>query len=390
MADPIHVTCVTTSRADYGLIRWPMLAMSEAADFRLSVIVGGGHLAGSHDISNAEIEADGFVIAERVPMYLDTEARSAAAIGTALAVQGTAQAFSRLDPDWVLVLGDRFEMLGVALAASTSLIPICHLCGGDITEGAFDDSFRHAISKLAHLHGASTAQAAARLRQMGEEDWRISVTGSPGLDALHHVPRCDRATVFEALDLDTARPVVLATYHPETLAADFGIAGLDAMLSVLDQRPELQILFTGTNADPGGALIAARIDEFISRTDRARFRTSLGHTRFIQTVPHMAAVIGNSSSGLYEVPSLGTPTVNIGRRQAGRLRAASVFDAEPTEAAIKTALDAALARSGEAVENPYGDGHASAKILDAIRLAGRDRSRLLNKRFSDLSFEAAR
>lgn len=379
----IHVTCITTSRADYALQRWPMKAIAGTAGMRLSIIAGGGHLAASQGATASEIRADGFEIDETVDMYLDTTGIAGPAIGAGLSTMGVAQALARLDPDWVMLLGDRFEVLGAATAAALNRIPICHLCGGDITEGAYDDAFRHAITKLSHLHCVSTSEAAGNLLQMGEEPWRVIKTGSPGLDALHNIPEMTRADVFKALGLPDHDNTVLVTHHPTTLQKDLGRDELEALLTALDHLPETQIVFTGVNADSGGATANTIVQDYVARRKNAIFRQSLGQTLYFNTVRQMQMVIGNSSSGLYEVPSLAVPTVNIGDRQKGRLRASSVFDCAGTTTDIIEAIRKAAAFSKGPVTNPYGDGHSAGRIVSALQDAtgNRTRQELLIKSF---------
>ena len=350
---------------------------------RLSIIAGGGHLSESQGRTISEIEADGFTVQERVEMYVEDGSHAAQAKGASLALTGVGAALERLDPDWVLLLGDRFEVLAASTAAALCHVPICHLCGGDITEGAYDDAFRHAITKLSHLHCPSNPEAAARLLQMGEDPWRVSMTGSPGLDALHAIPPLPHAEVFARLGLDAALPCLLVTHHPTTLAQDFGRSELQAIFDALDARPDLQIVFTGINADGGGAAANAMLQDYVARRAGAVFHHSLGQTLYCQTLPHMQAVLGNSSSGLYEVPSFGVATINIGDRQKGRLRASSVIDCAGHAEAIVKALQAVQAQNVTDIINPYGDGHSAARIVEALRRASEthDREAILAKAF---------
>ena len=330
-----------------------------------------------------EIRHDGFEIDETVAMYLDTASPSGPAIGAGLATLGIAQALTRLNPDWVLLLGDRFEVLGAATATALLRIPMCHLCGGDVTEGAYDDAFRHAISKLSHLHCPSNQLAAARLHQLGEEPWRVITTGSAGLDALHQITPLSRTEVFDALDLSPDIDTVLVTHHPTTLEADLGQAEFQALLTALDERPDIQIVFTGVNADTGGADANKIVQDYAAKREGTVFRQSLGQTLYFNTVRHMRMAIGNSSSGLYEVPSLGVPTVNIGDRQKGRLRAKSVFDCTSDIDDIRRAIKDAWGYDASETENPYGDGHSADRIVAALQdiSSKKSRAEILLKRF---------
>lgn len=383
----LHVTCITTSRADYSLQRWPMRAIAEADGMRLSIIAGGGHLATSQGATATEICEDGFQIDDTVEMYLDTSHAAGPAVGAGLSTIGVAQSLARLSPDWVMLLGDRFEILGAATAAALNRIPICHLCGGDVTEGAYDDAFRHAITKLSHLHCTTTSEASANLLQMGEEPWRVIQTGSPGLDALHSIPQMSRAEVFSALQLSESDDAVLATMHPTTLHDDLGRSELDALLEALDALPQTQVVFTGVNADSGGADFNATLKSYVAARKGAVFHQSLGQTLYFNAVRQMQMVIGNSSSGLYEVPSMSIPTVNIGDRQKGRLRASSIFDCSGTKKTILNAITQATAFSETNVTNPYGDGHSAQRIVTALWETSQNHTRqeLLVKRFVRLS-----
>lgn len=381
----MHITCITTSRADYGLMKWPMLALQARSDVRLSVIVGGGHVAKSQGMTVSEVLSDGFDVAEQIPMYLDTIA--GAAQGAGIATMGVAQALNRLKPDWVLLLGDRFEVLGAASASLLCNVPICHLCGGDITKGANDDAIRHAVSKMAHLHCPSNEKAAQRLRQMGEEPWRVHVTGSPGLDAIHVVQQLERVEVCKRLEIPDNQPYFLVTMHPETLMPDFGVKQLDALLTVLAEEQDVSIVFTGVNADNGSQAYDQKIRDFVANKDNAVMHLSLGQMLYINSIKHSAAVLGNSSSGLYEAPSFDVGTLNIGNRQDGRLRAESVFDCEGTVKSIKEGLEMAMAFHGKQVVNPYGDGHSAERILNAIQQASSEREKIeiLKKEFIELN-----
>ncbi len=382
----LHVTCITTGRADYSLLRWPMYKIADCDGLRLSIIAGGGHLATSQGATISEIEQDGFQVDQTVEMYLDSSTATGPAVSAGLATMGVAQALGRLAPDWVVLLGDRFEVLGAATAAALHRIPVCHLCGGDVTEEAYDDAFRHAITKLSHLHCTSTDDAAQNVLQMGEEPWRVVNVGSPGLDALHNIPQMSRADVFTALGLSDGVSTYLITLHPTTLKEDFGRSELHALLAALDELPDAQLIFTGANADTGGAEFNAALQAYVAQRPSSIFEKSLGQTLYFNTVRQVQAVIGNSSSGLYEIPSLSVPTINIGDRQKGRLRATSVFDCAGTKDEILASIHATTEYSDKDVVNPYGDGHSAAKIVDALRSVSRNRSRhkILAKRFNSL------
>lgn len=364
---PLKVCVVTGGRADYGLLVQPMRALHADPAFDLQVVATGQHLSAWSGGSLEVIERDGFAVAAQVDMHLEDDRPAAVTRSMGRAVIGFADVFETLRPDLLMVLGDRYEILAAAQAALLFGIPVAHLCGGDITLGAFDDSIRHALTKLSHLHFPTTEDAARRIRQMGEAPDRVHVVGSPGIDLVLATPTLDRATFFGNLELPDDRKSFLVTFHPPTLAED-GAAQCRELLAALEALgPEVVLIFTGVNVDPGGRTLQNMIAEFAAEHPAAVCAQSLGAQRYFSALSHVDAVIGNSSSGLYEAPSFKVPTINIGDRQSGRLKAASVIDCPPQRAAIAAAIDQALALDCSHVVNPYGDGHASERIADVLR-----------------------
>ena len=383
MRRPLTICAVTGSRADYGLLKLALLAIAGDAAFRLKLIVTGQHLVASAGDTVAQIREDGFDIAAEIDMALNGDDPVTITKGSARILDGMAQTLADLKPDLLLVLGDRYEILCCCVAATLARIPIAHIAGGDITEGAFDDNFRHAISKMAHLHFATNPDAARRLRQMGEQAEYIHVTGSPGLDLVRTTQIPLRAEFFAAIGMTPAQKNIVVTFHPVTLAND-SLAQLQEMLAALRALNDTGILFTGSNSDPQGRSIDAAVQDFVAGHPNAKFHASLGTRLYFAALTHMDAVVGNSSSGLYEAPSFGVPTVNIGDRQSGRLKAASVTDCAPERGAIAAAVHRALTNGRRPAENPYGDGHASEKIL-AVLKSVTDPAQLLQKKFIDLA-----
>lgn len=377
------VCVVTGSRAEYGLLAGSMRALRDAEDFTLQVAVSGMHLAPQFGNTWRDVTADGFAIDARVDMLLSGDTPLAITKSVGLGVIGFADAFARLVPDFVLLLGDRYETLAAAQAAALQSIPVVHLAGGDLTEGVLDESIRHAITKLSHLHCVTNADAARRLRQLGEDPARIHLTGSPGLDACRAFQPPPRPEFLAELGLGAVQRLFLVTYHPVTLA-NGDAAAVGELLAMLDGLPaEDGLILTGANADAGGQAINDRLVQFAGHRANTVFHMSLGQRRYFAALSHCDAVIGNSSSGLYEAPTFRKPTVNIGDRQKGRLRAASVTDCPPERGAILSALQRGLSLDLSAVENPYGDGRATARILQVLRDAP-ERSLLLHKEFYDL------
>lgn len=381
----LKITAVTGSRAEFGIMRWLLQDIASDADLDLSLIVTGTHLEPAYGNTVDEILASGLPIAARVPIALTDDSPRMIAQSMALALTGIAETLATFNSDLVLLLGDRFEIMAAAEAAMLHRIPIAHIAGGDVTEGAIDDVIRHAITKMAHLHFVTNAEAAARVRQMGEENSRIFVTGSPGLDHLRRHPPMPRAELEARLGAPLGQRNFLATFHPETLADDFGLKQLGELLAALDAvRAEGDAFwFTKSNADSGGAEINRRVEQWAADRDWVRVYPSLGHASYLALMRIADVVVGNSSSGLYEAPAVGTPTVNIGGRQGGRLTANSVFDASPQRAAIVDAFSQALAFDRAHASSPYGDGYASEKIITAIKAALPSKD-LIHKRFVPL------
>jgi UDP-N-acetylglucosamine 2-epimerase (non-hydrolysing)/GDP/UDP-N,N'-diacetylbacillosamine 2-epimerase (hydrolysing) len=383
------VCVVTGSRADYGLLYWPLRRLQAASEFELQLVVTGSHLVADFGFTVARIEEDGFPIAARVDMLLAADSPAAVTRSLGLGVIGFADTLERLAPDLLLVLGDRYEILAATQAALVAGIPIAHLCGGDRTEGAFDDAIRHAVSKMAHLHFPSNEDAARRLRQMGEAPERVHAIGSPGLDHLETFLPLAREAFFAEVGLEPHRPTLLLAFHPVTLEGE-SLTQMEALLAALDtlakeraDRGGIGVIATGSNADPEGRRLSRRLAEYAAERPHAVFHPSLGQRLFWNALHHADVMVGNSSAGLYEAPSFATATVNLGERQRGRLRAASVIDCEPRQDAVLDALHRALELDGSGVVNPYGDGRASVRLLEVLEGIGDFRA-LLTKRFHDM------
>lgn len=364
-----RICVVTGSRAEYGLLYWVLHDLRDDNDFELQLVVTGMHLAPEFGLTVRQIEADGFAIARRVEMLLAGDTAGSVSKSTALGLIGFSDALEQLQPETVLVLGDRFEILAAAVASLMHRVPLVHIAGGDVSEGAIDDSMRHAITKMAHVHLVTNEEAARRVRQMGEDPSRVHVVGSPGLDHLRRRPLLARGELEQQLGAPLGRHNLLVTFHPVTLTADDGLGEFDELLAALAATSaDTTIWLTRPNADMGGRAISRRLDEFAGRHEgRAHVYDSLGQLRYLSLMAQVDAVVGNSSSGLYESPSLGVPTVNIGDRQRGRLAASSVLHCPPQREAISQAIDQARTLDCRGVVNPYGDGHSAARIVAALR-----------------------
>lgn len=379
----LAVCAITSTRADWGLLAPVLALLRDDPSFRLQVVVTGQHLMPEAGATGDAVTGEGFAVSRRIEMPLAGDSPTAVTEALAAGLAGFASAFAELEPDLLLVLGDRYEILGAVLAAALARIPVAHIAGGDVTEGAMDDAFRHAITKMAHLHFPSTAEAGRRIRQLGEDPARILVTGSPGLDRVRTTPLLDRAAFLQAVGLPALPRLLMITFHPETLSTGSAAACAE-MLAALDlQGPEVGLVFSGTNADVEGASIGRMIADYAMKRPNAVLHPSLGSVLYFSALAHADAVVGNSSSGLYEAPSFKTPTVNIGDRQKGRLRAASVIDVAPRRAEIARAIERAMTMDCAGVGNPYGDGHAAERIAGALKKVT-DPKALLIKRFADL------
>jgi len=377
---------VTVGRSDYG-IYLPVLRMIAAApDLSLLLIASGSHLSPEFGYTVDSIRHDGFLVSDRIEMLLSSDTPEGIAKSMGLGVMGFAQSYTRLKPDMLLVLGDRFEMHSAALAALPFKIPVAHIHGGERTEGAIDESLRHSMTKLSHLHFVATEEYARRVEQLGEERWRITVCGAPSLDNMASVTFLSAAELESRHQISLARPPLLVTFHPVTLEYEQAEDQIAELLSALEQFGA-PMVFTLPNADTGGRVVSQRIKEFVSRHEHAWIADNLGMQAYFSLMKLALAMIGNSSSGIIEAPSCGLPVVNVGTRQAGRVRAANVIDAECERLALLEALRLAtspgfrLELSGQA--NPYGTGNAAPRIVERLRSVPID-DRLLRKRFHDL------
>ncbi|WP_291848474.1 UDP-N-acetylglucosamine 2-epimerase [Bradyrhizobium sp.] len=380
---------ITGSRADFGLLVWPMRAVQQTAGLNLQLIATGMHLSPEFGYTINNIREEGFTVDEAIETLLSSDSGAGVAKSVALGVIGFADAFSRLMPDLVVVLGDRYETFAAAQAAMYMRLPMAHLFGGDVTEGAIDDSIRHAISKMAHLHFTSHADSTRRLIQLGEAPSRIFTVGSPGIDSIKRLKLMDRDTVGREVGMPLGERNALVTFHPVTVQADRSVGALDELLAALSALgPEFRLFFTLANADAEGRAINQRIKAFVSDRPNAIAVASMGQLRYISLMNQVDVIVGNSSSAIYEAPSLDAPSVDIGDRQKGRERAASVFHAAPERHAITAAISAALRRGRQPTVSPYGDGEASARIADTIARVPDFRA-LLQKGFHDVHSEGA-
>jgi UDP-hydrolysing UDP-N-acetyl-D-glucosamine 2-epimerase len=382
-----RIAVFTGTRAEYGLLYWLLKDIQASESLDLQLIVAAMHLSPEFGQTWRQIEQDGFRIDAKVEMLLSSDTAIGVAKSMGLGTLGFADALQRLQPDLLVVLGDRFEALAIVQTALVMRIPVAHLHGGEITEGAYDDAIRHAITKMASLHFVAAEPYRRRVIQMGESPSTVFNVGALGLDHLKRTPRMTLSELSQSLDFSLTEPFVLVTYHPVTLAGEDPQASASALLQALDEFPQLQVVLTYPNADNGGRAIIPLLQQYAAqRGSRVLLIESLGFRRYLSTLAHARAVVGNSSSGIIEAPAFHVPTVNIGERQLGRLAADSVLhcraDREDIARTLRLALSEEFRHRCAAAINPYGQGMASQAIVREIE--ARDLSRPLHKRFHDL------
>jgi UDP-N-acetylglucosamine 2-epimerase (non-hydrolysing)/GDP/UDP-N,N'-diacetylbacillosamine 2-epimerase (hydrolysing) len=381
---------VTVARSDYGIYLPILHRLRADPELRYYLLVAGMHLSPEFGATVGAIEADGFEIGERVEMLLSSETPEGIAKSIGLGVIGFAQAYARRRPDLLVVLGDRFEMFAAALAALPFKIPVAHIHGGDITGGAFDDALRHGMTKLSHLHSTATPDAARRVKQLGEEPWRVLVSGAPALDNLRARPLLTRGELETRFRLRLQAPPLLVTFHPVTLEYEQTAWQMGELLAALEQV-DLPVVFTSPNADTHGRTIARLIEGYVRGHPSAQYVGTLGVHGHFSLMAASAAMVGNSSSGLIEASAFELPVVNVGSRQAGRARAANVIDVgyprDDIAAGIRRAVAPEFRASLRGLVNPYGNGGAAERIvtwLKSVELG----DRLIRKVFQE--YEADR
>lgn len=380
-----NVAVFTGTRAEYGLLYWLLKDIESDSVLNLQLLVSGTHLSHEFGETYRQIESDGFLIDEKVEILLSSNNSVGVAKSIGLGVLGFADALSRLAPNLLVILGDRFEALAVAQTAAILRIPIVHLHGGEITEGAYDDVFRHAITKFSYLHLTSTETYRRRVIQLGEDPSRVHNVGALGLDHLKRTSFLNLDALGKSLNFRLDKPYFLVTYHPVTLGNEPVEQTCLALLAALDRFQDYKVIITHPNADDGGRSIIRLVEHYAhARPDRVLSVVSLGQIRYLSVVKHSALVVGNSSSGIIEAPSFNVPTVNIGCRQQGRLASQSVINVGPDEDSIVNGIFEGLKvvseERREKFLNPYGEGDASSKIIDILKTSDGDPP----KRFYDL------
>lgn len=377
---------VTGTRAEYGLLKPLMNAINFNQNFELQLLVTGAHLSPEFANTYTLVEQDGFHINEKVEMLLSADTSSSIVKSMGLGMIGYADAFSRLNPDAIIILGDRYEMLSVASSASVMKIPIVHLHGGEITEGAYDDSFRHAITKLSHLHFTSAESHRERVIQLGEQPKNVFNVGAIGIDNIVNLELLSKEKLEKELDIKFAKYNYQVTFHPETLADLSAEEQFKILLQAIKNQKESFFVFTKSNADTNGRVINRMIDEFVTENPHiAKAFTSLGSLKFLSLLKESNGIIGNSSSGIIEAPSFHIPTINIGDRQKGRMQADTIINCVVDQLQIENAIfktqDKNFIQSIKNHQNPYGIGNTTDKIMKIIEST--NFSELIIKKFHD-------
>jgi len=383
------ICIITGTRAEYGLLYWLMKEMGADKELELQIIATGMHLSPEFGNTYQQIEKDGFVINKKVYMLLSSDSEVGISKSMGLGMIGFADAFNNLKPDLVVVLGDRFEIFSAVTAAMIAKMPVAHLHGGEITEGAFDESIRHSITKMSHFHFTATEEYKSRVIQLGEHPDRVFNVSGMGIENIKRLPLQSRDEFEKSIDFKLNKQNILVTFHPVTLENSTAKKQFQELLDAIDELEETSIIFTKANSDTDGRIINQMIDKYVAKnSDKSVGFTSLGRLRYLSALQYVDAMVGNSSSGLSEAPSFKIGTINIGDRQKGRIKADSVVDCLPDKTSIKNAFKVLYSKEFQAViktsKNPYGDGCASKKIIKVLKTIQLDN--ILKKEFFDIRF----
>jgi len=365
------ICIITGTRADYGLLHWVMQGIKDDNELTLQVIATGMHLSPEFGLTYREIEKDGFQIDCKVEMLTSSDTPVGITKSMGLGLIGFADALNQLKPDLVVVLGDRFEIFSAVSAALVACIPVAHLHGGETTEGAFDEALRHSITKMSHLHFVAADEYRRRVIQLGESPERVFLVGGLGVDNINRLKLLARTELEASLNFKLGKKSLLITFHPVTLETSSTKEQMVELLAVLSELKDTQLIFTLPNADSDGRILINMINNFVEQHKNSRAYTSLGQICYLSCISHVDGILGNSSSGLLEAPSFKKGTINIGNRQRGRLQASSVINCEPTRQSIALAIQklysAEFQKKLSNVNNLYGDGGASDKIVEIIK-----------------------
>jgi GDP/UDP-N,N'-diacetylbacillosamine 2-epimerase (hydrolysing) len=386
------ICVITGTRADYGLLHWVMQGIKEEANLELQIIATGMHLSPEFGLTYKVIEADGFEIDRKVEMLTSSDTPVGIAKSMGVAMISFTDALNELKPDLIIVLGDRFEIFAAVATALVARIPVAHLHGGETTEGVIDEAFRHSITKMAHLHFVAADEYKQRVIQLGEQPEHVFLVGGLGIDNLKNLKLLDRNELERDLGFKFAKKNLLITFHPVTLENASSVKQMQALLDALTKLEHTQLIFTMPNADTDGRALIKMVEQFASQRANAHAFTSLGQLYYLSCIAQVDGVVGNSSSGLTEVPSFKKGTINIGDRQHGRLQATSVVNCEPDQKSITDAINILYTSDFQLnlnqVRNPYGEGGASKKIVSILKII--NIKKIVKKAFYDLSNSAFR
>ncbi len=381
-----RICVITGTRAEYGLLRWVMQGVKDDPGLKLQIIVTGMHLSPEFGLTYRAIEKDGFHIDRKVEMLTSSDTAVGTAKSMGLGMIGFADALQEMKPDLIVVLGDRFEIFTAVSAALVARIPVAHLHGGETTEGAYDEAFRHSITKMSHLHFVAAKEYRQRVIQLGEQPDRVFLVGGLGIGNINRLPLLDRSKLEGELDFTLGPKNLLITFHPVTLDTVSAANQMEELLAALADMRDTKLIFTMPNADTDGRTLIKMVEQFVTQHPNARAYTSLGQLNYLSCIANVDGVVGNSSSGLTEVPSFKKGTINIGDRQRGRLQAASIINAEPTRESIAAACEKLYSKRFQAIlkrtTNPYGGGGASEKVIKILKHY--DIANIVKKNFYDL------
>ena len=366
-----NICVITGTRAEYGLLYWLMKGIQKNPNLELQIIATGMHLSPEFGLTYKEIEKDGFTINYKVEMLLSSDTPSSISKSTGLGLIGMSDAYSVLQPDMVILLGDRYELLAASTAALISRIPIGHIHGGETTEGAFDEAIRHSITKMAWWHFVACEEYKKRVIQLGEDPKRVYLVGGMGVDGIKKTKLLNKIDLEKAIDFKFGKKNILVTFHPVTLEKETSKKQFKELLVCLDELNDTNIIFTLSNSDTNGRIINSMIHNFVNNhSSNTKYYASMGHLNYLSTLQFIDGIVGNSSSGLLEAPTFKIGTINIGDRQEGRIKAKSIIDCEPKKNSIKKAIQKLYSPDFQknllTVKNLYGNGHASDKIVDIL------------------------
>tara|TARA_A100001011_G_C14318351_1_gene849097 strand:+ start:54 stop:1202 length:1149 start_codon:yes stop_codon:yes gene_type:complete len=378
-----RILALTSTRADFGLLSKTLRAIDTSNKLELKLCVTGTHLSKKHGETFKFIEEDGFNIAHRIPIIKDNGEKESVSTFMATLLGSFSKYLEEIKPDLILLLGDRYEIFAAATCCTINRIPIAHIHGGELSEGAFDDAFRHSITKMSHIHFTSSEEHMHRVIQLGESKERVFNVGAPGVELIKETELLSKDQIQENTGIKLSDRNFIITYHPETLDLTLNPKQqIENLLTVLEKYKDTRLIFTQSNADPGGAEINNEINKFVGKNKNSSFHSSLGQLNYLSILGHCDAMIGNSSSSLIEAPSFKLPALNIGLRQQSRMRSNNIINSKNHIQSIEKALDQVLSMKRDSIQNPFDRGNTSLSILEVLENI--DLKDILNKKFYDL------